>query len=157
GPMARTVDDLALLYSIIAGPDGRDTEVAPVPVDEVPNLDLKHLRIAIAPTFPGFPIAADIRAAVEELAKQLTPLCAAVEAARLHDDGREVTYSMVSANGTVINDTGNPAVVLPYQLNRNRLPIGVQMVGKRWDESRLLAMAKALLEVTGPFQRPTGY
>src|SRR6266487_632414 len=27
GPMARTVDDLALLYSIIAGPDGRDTEV----------------------------------------------------------------------------------------------------------------------------------
>src|SRR5438128_3975821 len=83
GPMARTVDDLALLYSIIAGPDGRDTEVAPVPVDEVPNLDLKHLRVAIAPTFPGFPIAADIRAAVEELAKQLTPLCAAVEAATL--------------------------------------------------------------------------
>jgi amidase len=69
GPMARTVDDLALLYSIIAGPDGRDTEVAPVPVDEVPNLDLKHLRVAIAQTFPGFPIAADIRAAVEELAK----------------------------------------------------------------------------------------
>ena len=28
GPMARTVEDLALLYSIIAGPDGRDTEVA---------------------------------------------------------------------------------------------------------------------------------
>src|SRR3989475_5450893 len=83
GPMARTVDDLALLYSIIAGPGGRDTEETPVPVDEVPNLDLKHLRVAIAPTFPGFPIAADIRAAVEELAKQLTPLCAAVEEATL--------------------------------------------------------------------------
>src|SRR5437588_2030702 len=83
GPMARTVDDLALLYSIIAGPDGRDTEVPPVPVDEVPNLDLKHLRVAIAPTFPGFPIAADVRVAVEELAQQLTPLCAAVDAATL--------------------------------------------------------------------------
>src|SRR5438128_8125114 len=83
GPMARTVEDLALLLAIIAGPDGRGTDVAPVPVDEVPNLDLKHLRVAIAPTFPGFPIAADIRAAVEELAKQLTPLCAAVEAATL--------------------------------------------------------------------------
>ncbi len=34
------------------------------------------------------------------------------------------------------------------------LPIAVQVVGKRWDESRLLAMAKALMEVTGPFQRP---
>jgi len=31
------------------------------------------------------------------------------------------------------------------------------MVGKRWDEARLLAMAKALSEVTGAFQRPPGY
>src|SRR5258708_24272524 len=46
GPMARSVDDLALLYSIIAGPDGRDTEVQPVPVGEVPQLELKNLRIA---------------------------------------------------------------------------------------------------------------
>jgi amidase len=237
GPMARTVDDLALLYSIIAGPDGRDTEVAPVPVDEVPNLDLKHLRVAIAQTFPGFPIAADIRAAVEELAKQLTPLCAAVEAAPLpqvdfnqelasagaligmmtgavqpgeqerpttlahylealhrrdqsiiaweqffdewdvllcppsmvtafphcetgtplHVDGQEVAYWMVSAQGTLFNYTGHPAVVLPYMLDHDGLPIGIQMVGKRWDESRLLAMAKALSEVTGAFQRPPGY
>src|SRR6266571_5183919 len=71
GPMARTVDDLALLYSIIAGPDGRDTEVAPVPVDEVHNLDLKHLRVAFAPSFSGLPVAAEIRDTVKELAKQL--------------------------------------------------------------------------------------
>jgi len=31
------------------------------------------------------------------------------------------------------------------------------MVGKRWDEGHLLAMAKALSEVTGAFQRPSGY
>ena len=30
GPIARTVDDLALLYAIIAGPDPRDTDVPPV-------------------------------------------------------------------------------------------------------------------------------
>src|SRR5712671_4585584 len=83
GPMARTVEDLALLYSIIAGPDGRDTEVQPVPIDEVPQLELKHLRIAFAPTFPGFPVAAAMRDAVEELAQQLTPFCAAVEEATL--------------------------------------------------------------------------
>src|SRR5437764_5132748 len=74
GPMARTVGDLALLYSIIAGPDGRDTEVQPVPVDEVPQLALKHLRIALAPTLPGFSVEADIRDAVEALAQQLQPL-----------------------------------------------------------------------------------
>src|SRR2546425_4439985 len=83
GPMARSAEDLALLYSIIAGPDGRDTEVQPVPVDEVSQLELKKLRIAFAPNFPGFPVAAEIREAVEELAKQLNPFCAAVEEATL--------------------------------------------------------------------------
>ena len=237
GPMARTVEDLALLYSIIAGPDGYDTEVQPVPVDEAPHLALKQLRVAFAPTFPGFPVAAEIRAAVEELAKQLSRLCAAVEEATLPPvdfnqelarageminmitgafqqeeqerpttlaqylealhirdqsiiaweqffekwdvllsppsmmtafphcepgsplqvDGQEVVYWMVSAHGTVFNYTGHPAVVLPYKLDREGLPIGVQLVGKRWDESRLLAMARALSEVTGAFQRPPGY
>src|SRR5579859_4604492 len=83
GPMARTVEDLALLFAIIAGPDGRDTDVAPVPVEEMPQLELNRLRIAFAPTFPGFPVAAEIRAAIEELAKQLASLCAAVEEVRL--------------------------------------------------------------------------
>src|SRR5712691_2632537 len=83
GPMARTAEDLALLFAIIAGPDGRDTEVQPVPVDEVPNLELKQLRIAFAPTFPGFPVAAEIRDAIKALAQQLRPLCAAVEEATL--------------------------------------------------------------------------
>ena len=237
GPMARTVEDLALLYSIIAGPDGRDTEVQPVPVDEVPQLALKHLRIALAPTFPGLPVAAAIRDAVEALAQQLQPLCAAVEEATLpaldfnqelmsagalismvtgafqpeeqerptslaqylealdrrdrsmlaweqffekwdvllcppsmvtafphcetgsplQVDGQEVIYWMVSGHGTLFNYTGHPAVVLPYKLDHDGLPIGVQLVGKRWDEARLLAMAKAISEVTGAFQRPPGY
>src|SRR5215469_706166 len=237
GPMARTGEDLALLYEIIAGPDGRDTEVELVPVDQVPDLALKHLRIAVAPTFPGFPVAAEIRYAVEELAKQLNPLCAAVEEATLpavdfkqelmsagaligmmigafkpeeqeqpttlakylealhtrdqsilaweqffdkwdvllcppsmvtafphcepgsplRVDGQEVTYWMVSAYSTLFDYTGHPAVVLPYKRDRDGLPIGVQLAGKRWNESRLLAMAKALSEVTGAFQRPPGY
>jgi len=81
--MARTVEDLALLYSIIAGPDGRDTDVPPVPVDAVPKLQLKQLRVAFAPTFPGLPVAADIRAVVEELAQQLNRFGVVVEEAAL--------------------------------------------------------------------------
>jgi amidase len=237
GPMARTVDDLALLYSIIAGPDGHDTEVQPVPVDKMPPLELKHLRIAFAPTFPGLAIATEIRGAVEELAKQLRPLCAAVEEAALPQvdfnqelpragaiigmitgvfqpeeqeqpttlaqylealdwrdqsilaweqffekwdvllcppsmvtafphcapgspmrvDDQEVIYWAISGHGTLFNYTGHPAVVLPYKLDRDGLPLGIQLVGKRWDEARLLATAKALSEVTGSFQRPPGY
>ncbi len=237
GPMARTAEDLSLLYAIIAGPDGRDTEVQPVPVDTVPELALKNLRIAFTPTFPGFPVSADIRDAVKILAQQLAPFCAAMEEATLPEldfnqdlmsagaligmitgafqpdeqerpttlaqymealsrrdqsiiaweqffekwdvllcppsmvtafphcetgsplqvDGQEVTYWMVSAHGTLFNYTGHPAVVLPYTLDHDGLPMGVQLVGKRWDEARLLAMAKVLEEVSGGFRRPEGY
>jgi len=72
-------------------------------------------------------------------------------------DGQEVSYWMISAHSTVFNYTGHPAAVLPYKLDRDGLPMGVQIVGKRWSESRLLAMAKVLSEVTGAFQRPPGY
>jgi Asp-tRNA(Asn)/Glu-tRNA(Gln) amidotransferase A subunit family amidase len=33
----------------------------------------------------------------------------------------------------------------------------VQIVGKRWDESRLFAIAQAVTRVTDEFQRPLGY
>jgi amidase len=237
GPMARTVEDLELLYAILAGPDGRDTEVQPVPVEVVPGLTLKDLRIAFAPTFTGIPVAAEVREAIEELAARLDPLCAAVEEAALPPldfgqdlasageligmmtgvfqpgeteqpitlarylealhrrdqsiiawerffqswdallcppsmvtafphcepgspldvDGQPVTYWMVSAHSTLFNYTGHPALVLPYKLDRNGLPLGIQLVGKRWGESRLLAIAEALTEVTGGFKRPPGY
>jgi len=75
----------------------------------------------------------------------------------LHVDGQEVEYWVANAHCTLFNYTGHPAVVLPYKLDSDGLPIGMQLVGKRWDESRLLAIAQALSEVTGAFQRPPGY
>ncbi|WP_192253488.1 amidase [Mesorhizobium silamurunense] len=91
GPLARNLEDLALIHQIIAGPDGADADLAPVPVDPMPKLELKSLRIAFASAFPGFPVAAEISAAVERLAAQLTSAGASVEDARLprldlHDD-----------------------------------------------------------------------
>ncbi|CDX26343.1 Amidase [Mesorhizobium sp. ORS 3324] len=91
GPLARDLEDLALIYRIIAGPDGADTDLAPMPVDPMPKLELKSLRIAVASTFPGFPVAAEISAAVERLAAGLASAGASVEEASLpkldlHDD-----------------------------------------------------------------------
>jgi len=53
--------------------------------------------------------------------------------------------------------TGQPAVVIPLAKDRNGLPIGVQVLGRRWDDERLLAIAELLSEVTGGFSRPPGY
>jgi amidase len=236
GPLARNVDDLALIYKIIAGPDGADTDLAPVPVGAMPKVDLKSLRIAVAPSFPGFPVAGGISAAVDVLAKQLQAAGAIVEPAKLpeldlHDDleqggdligmmleaaqpeppenptpvsrwfealarrdlsilawdrffehcdallcpvamttafphcepgasivvdGRQESYWMLPAYGAVFNYPGHPALTIPCGHDRDGLPVGLQLVGKRWSEARLLGIAKAIEPFTG-FRRPPGY
>jgi amidase len=46
GPLARRVADLALVLPIIAGPDGWDAAMAPVPLGDPRKVDLKSLRVA---------------------------------------------------------------------------------------------------------------
>lgn len=237
GPIARNLEDLALIYKIIAGPDGADTDLAPVPVDSMPKLELKSLRIAFASTFPGFPVAAEIGAAVERLAAGLASAGACVEEAGLpkldlHDDlaeggkligmmleaaqpeppaeptpvsswfaalarrdrsilawerffescdallcpaamttafahckpgsllevdSKDESYWMLPAYGAIFNYSGHPALAVPCGQDGNGLPIGLQLVGKRWSEARLLGIAAAIAALTGGFRRPPGY
>ncbi|MBZ9929445.1 hypothetical protein LB570_04940 [Mesorhizobium sp. BR1-1-5] len=35
--------------------------------------------------------------------------------------------------------------------------IGLQLVGKRWSEPRLLGIARAMMPLTSGFRRPPGY
>lgn len=46
GPMARYVEDLALILPIIAGPDGQDPYIAPVSLQDPANVDVRTLRVA---------------------------------------------------------------------------------------------------------------
>jgi amidase len=46
GPLARRVEDLTLLLSIIAGPDGHDPAVVPMPLRAPAAVALKELRVA---------------------------------------------------------------------------------------------------------------
>ena len=46
GPMARRVDDLAILLPIIAGPDGVDPHVPPVPLGRPADVAIAGLRVA---------------------------------------------------------------------------------------------------------------
>ena len=45
GPLARRVDDLALVLSVIAGPDGEDPHVPPVALEHPDDVDLATLRV----------------------------------------------------------------------------------------------------------------
>ncbi len=237
GPMARSVEDLALTLQLIAGPDGRQWEVPPVPLEPVLPRDLASLRLAWTDELGGVPVTQGTRAALAGLVQELETIGVAIEqrtpdgfdfdttwkacvqlfeaeispsafpevAAKwtiqeythlltkrdaligmmeryfdswdallvpvtsgpalshctsnspIFVDGREVDYWQGTAGYTFpFNLTGHPAVVLPL-LRYDGLPIGVQVVGRRWEEIHLLSVAKALSEVTGPFQRPPGY
>ncbi len=45
GPLARRVDDLGLLLRVIAGPDGEDPHIAPVPLADPESVDVSGLRV----------------------------------------------------------------------------------------------------------------
>lgn len=79
GPLARSVDDLVLLTSVLAGPDGLDTEVPPLPWREVPRRDARQLRIVWCGAWPGVPTAHSVREAVEQVARSLADAGAQVE------------------------------------------------------------------------------
>jgi amidase len=53
--------------------------------------------------------------------------------------------------------SGCPMIVIPAGVDRRGLPFGLQIIGKRWDDERLLAIAESLSELTGGFRRPPGY
>jgi amidase len=262
GPLARSVQDLALALQVIAGPDPRQPEVPPAPL--VPTLPQPWgaLRVAWADDFGGLPITGDTKtaltglvAALEQrgckvaqclpdnfdfpdlwetygelrqcevggaMSSELEEECAAffgVDAASddpemrgmarrrnatlrqytdtltkrdayitaverffetwdallcpvtvgpafphcapgtpIDVDGQPVPYRLGGTGYTSpFNLTGHPVVVLPLARSAEGLPIGVQVVGQRWSEMKLLAIAEQLTELTGPFQRPPGY
>ena len=256
GPLARSVDDLALAFQVMAGPDPRCWTVPPVPVGPMPDLRMEQLRLAWTDDFGGVPVSADTRTALAHLAEDLERQGCHVErsfpegldfetiwetwgelAAVLLGFNPDLTASLGARPGSQVptsrglenglqltlreylaslrqrslvitgleaffeqwdalicpvmsvpafphcakhapilvddqpldywtatiaypcpfNLSGHPVVVLPVALSREGLPIGAQVVGPRWNEMHLLAVAKQLAEAIGPFKRPPGY
>ncbi len=227
GPMARDLEDLALGFEIIAGPDGRDGEVPPVPLAREDPVDLSRIRLAVAPTLPGATVASSIRRQVARVADEAADAGALVEEALpdldwralyqlqrdlvntvtglfapdgdLRDEQRTLAWYLgalerrdrfiasweaffaefdgliappamstafphhetgapleVDGQPTgywghgrllgIFNVTALPAIVAPAGRDADGLPIGIQLVGPRWSEMRLLAIAQALEE-----------
>jgi amidase len=239
GPMARSVEDLALAYRVIAGADGHDMDVPPVAVGDMQRVEIRGLRVAFAPTFPGVPVSEAIRSALVRVAAKLESAGAVVEerlpeidfrelararavlsrivdfeqlanasAARLRElgvatagdepppsmadylgaldtrdritavweaffgewevllcpvsmttafahcpvdtplqvDGETVNYWRAVGHTAPFNFTGHPSVAVPIGRDADGLPIGAQVVGKRWGEERLLGAAARVAE-----------
>ncbi len=267
GPLARCIEDLRLSFTLIAGADIRQPDIAPVPFDTISGKSLQDLRVAWMDGWDKLPVAAEIKSAMQAVAKDLTEagvkveswipqidieeilqlcdrliaynfvysqpvdfatakkripmifremtqgdkelrkisnmgdylpellnptlkgyftaltrrdkfisqmdkamdnwdvwLCpVAMTCAFTHRpmgtfidvDGRKVPYLLVNgAYTSLFNLTGNPVVVIPIGFTKDGLPIGMQIVGKRWKEMELLSIAQKLDEIVGGFRNP---
>ncbi len=59
-------------------------------------------------------------------------------------EGQKVQYLDASSYSQWFNLLGNPGAVVPMDRSDEGLPIGVQIVGRPWEEERVLAVAAAL-------------
>jgi amidase len=236
GPIARSARDLDLAMRVIAGPEGHDSNVPPMPWRESPPVRPTDLRIAWSPSL-GAPVASEIQQTVARLANELerlgvhmeerlpdvdladqvdvaeqiwsqligafTPsgeasptvslgdhlmtldrrsrfiaaweefftewdvlICPVyVTTAPRHDepdppqsiDGQAVTQAACSAPALLSPSTGHPTIVVPAGRDSHGLPIGVQVIGRRWDDERLIRIAELAAEVSGSYERPPRY
>jgi len=66
------------------------------------------------------------------------------------DPSEEYPYALSALSGC-------PMVVIPAGVDSQGLPFGLQIIGKRWADERLLGIAEAVSELTGGFRQPPGY
>ncbi|MDQ3968241.1 MAG: amidase [Thermoproteota archaeon] len=65
-------------------------------------------------------------------------------------------YLSLNKLTTVFNITGLPAINIPAGLVNSKLPVGVQLVGRPFDESRILQIAYSCEQDYNLFEQPTG-
>lgn len=69
-------------------------------------------------------------------------------------DGKAVEYLDAWSYTEWFNLLGNPAAVIPVSQSPQGLPIGVQIVGRPWEEEQVLSVASVLERELGPGKRP---
>lgn len=250
GPMARTAEDVKLLFQVLSGYDSQDPFSAPVPLR---TPDLGGLRIGVMEQFYGVPVQASVRKAVSRAAESAKLLGFAVEPfeiqgverapnlwwfffgqlpARIMKEliaGREdqahwtgteflqkalleaepsarkvienlairdkmrasvlrqmadVPVLLLPACGvsafehrqrryetdskpiglfeammpsSVFNFLGLPGITIPFGVTEGGLPVGIQLVGRPYEDELLIELAIRLEEARGQFPSPPGY
>jgi Asp-tRNA(Asn)/Glu-tRNA(Gln) amidotransferase A subunit family amidase len=68
--------------------------------------------------------------------------------------GKNVSYLDAWSHTEWFNLLGNPAAVVPISSTSDGLPVGVQIVGRPWEEEQVLEVAAVLEEKCGGWRRP---
>ena len=103
GPMSRHVEDLILTLPLIAGGDWRDPAIAPVPLGNASEVDLKSLRVSFHTDNEIMPADKDTTDVIRAAAKSLGDAGLSVDEVRPTGIERtyEVAHSIWGADGGV--------------------------------------------------------
>ena len=71
GPLARSIDDLALALNILTQPNQHDRKVAPLLADDGKIVDVSKLKIAWTDTLGGVPVSSEIKSKLEAYVNKL--------------------------------------------------------------------------------------
>jgi amidase len=101
GPLARYVADLGLVLPIIAGPDGIDPFVQPVPLGDPANVRLRDLRAAFFPDNGIAAVSAETAKTLADAVGVLREAGATVHEARPEAIGEsyELYFKLIQADG----------------------------------------------------------
>jgi amidase len=101
GPMARKVEDLALILPIIAGPDYLDAAIVPVPLKNPGEVGLRGLRVAYYTTNGEIDPVPEIQQMVEKCAGLISNLGAKVTQSRppMMKEAGEIRWRLHGADG----------------------------------------------------------
>lgn len=100
GPMARRVEDCALLLSAMAGPDRRDPLSLPEPgrrFREALDRDFRGVRVAWSRDLGGLPVDHRVRDALEGKRRALDALGCSIEDAEPNFDGADAIFQVLRA------------------------------------------------------------
>ena len=115
GPMARSVEDLALILPVISGPDWEDPGIVPMPLGDPADVSVSELRIAVYTEVDNFlapdadtrrtmdaveAVLADSGAAVSEAVPDPLSIVPELTARIAGADGRAWTQRLVDRAGT---------------------------------------------------------
>ncbi|MEE9288653.1 MAG: amidase [Bacteroidota bacterium] len=219
GPICRSVEDCAIVFNAIHGPDGKDGTVVDIPFNWNPSVKLADLRIGYLkheferertnkanddavlqtlrslgatlipielPDYPvehlSFILSAEAAAAFDEITRsnrddllvrqiknawpnvfrqaRFIPAVEYIQAnrvrtlvmqemARLMDTVRVYVAPSFGGNNLLLtNLTGHPAVVVPNGFSEKGTPTSITFTGDLYDESIVLAVAKAYQDAT---------
>ncbi len=95
GPMGRTVDDLYLLFKVIAEADVRDPKNHPLEMPATLSRTGRPLRVAYSPTIGGLPVEADVAAVVSTAVSKLADLGWIVEEAEPDFSGADECFDQL--------------------------------------------------------------